>query len=100
MDHDTQVLAEADWIIEMGPEAGADGGRVIAEGTVSELAENPNSQIGPFLSGRQIRRTSVAKCRERKPTSGKKTRQERWLFSQGDNSSFHRGDPYGKAPGD
>ena len=52
VDHDTQILKEADWIIEMGPEAGAKGGRVIAEGTVPALAENPSSQIGPFLSGR------------------------------------------------
>ena len=59
VDHDTQVLAEADWMIEMGPKAGADGGRVIAQGTVSQLAADPNSQIGPFLSGKkQIRRPS------------------------------------------
>ena len=59
VDHDTQVLAESDWMIEMGPKAGADGGRVIAQGTVSQLAADPNSQIGPFLSGKkQIRRPS------------------------------------------
>lgn len=51
VDHDTQILAAADWIVEMGPGAGADGGRVIAEGTVSDLSENPASSIGPFLSG-------------------------------------------------
>ena len=50
VDHDTQVLAEADWIIEMGPGAGAEGGQVIAEGTVSNLSGNPDSRIGPFLS--------------------------------------------------
>ena len=50
VDHDTQVLAEADWIIEMGPGAGAEGGQVIAEGTVSDLSGNPDSRIGPFLS--------------------------------------------------
>ncbi|MBR4248859.1 MAG: excinuclease ABC subunit UvrA [Verrucomicrobia bacterium] len=49
VDHDTQVLSHADYLIEMGPEAGAGGGRVIAEGSVQELAENPVSQIGPFL---------------------------------------------------
>ena len=38
VDHDTQVLAESDWLIEMGPEAGAGGGHVIAEGTVADLA--------------------------------------------------------------
>ena len=51
VDHDTQVLSEADWIVEMGPEAGADGGRVIAQGTVPEMKKNPASRIGPFLSG-------------------------------------------------
>ncbi|MBR4901950.1 MAG: hypothetical protein IKZ46_13510 [Victivallales bacterium] len=49
VDHDTQVLAHADWIVELGPEAGAKGGRLIAEGTVEEIAKNPASQIGPFL---------------------------------------------------
>ena len=52
VDHDTQILSHADWIIEMGPEAGARGGRVVAQGTVQELAANDASQIGPFLSGR------------------------------------------------
>ena len=51
VDHDAQILSHADWIIEMGPEAGARGGRVIAQGTVGELAANESSQIGPFLSG-------------------------------------------------
>lgn len=51
VDHDTQILAESDWIIEMGPGAGAEGGSVIAEGTVEEISRNPNSKIGPFLSG-------------------------------------------------
>ena len=51
VDHDTQILSEADWIIEMGPGAGADGGHVIAEGTVDEICRNKDSRIGPFLSG-------------------------------------------------
>ena len=51
VDHDTQILKEADWIVEMGPEAGAKGGYVIAEGTIPAIKENPVSQIGPFLSG-------------------------------------------------
>ena len=50
VDHDTQVLAHADWIVELGPEAGAKGGRLVAEGTVKEIAKNPKSQIGPFLA--------------------------------------------------
>ncbi len=52
VDHDTQILKEADWIIEMGPEAGASGGRVIAEGTIPQIAQNAASHIGPFLSGK------------------------------------------------
>ena len=50
VDHDTQVLSTADWIIEMGPGAGADGGTVIAQGTPSALSEDPRSLIGPFLT--------------------------------------------------
>ena len=49
VDHDTQVLAESDWIIEMGPEAGAGGGYIIAQGTVPEIEQDPKSMIGPFL---------------------------------------------------
>ena len=57
VDHDTHVLKEADWLVEMGPDAGAGGGTVIAEGTVPEIGENENSRIGGFLSGkRKIRR--------------------------------------------
>ena len=51
VDHDTQILSESDWIIEMGPGAGADGGRVIAEGTIEEISADPASMIGPFLAG-------------------------------------------------
>ena len=51
VDHDTQILSQADWIIEMGPIAGADGGRVVAQGTIPEIAQNEASQIGPFLAG-------------------------------------------------
>ena len=63
VDHDTQILREADWIIEMGPEAGAKGGHVIAEGTIPAIEENPASQIGPFLSGKAEakQRTCAAK---------------------------------------
>ena len=49
VDHDTQILSEADWLVEMGPKAGADGGRIIAQGTIPEIEANPDSQIGTFL---------------------------------------------------
>ena len=50
VDHDIQILKESDWIIELGPGAGADGGSVIAEGSVGEIAENGSSVIGRYLS--------------------------------------------------
>lgn len=60
VDHDTQILSKADWIIEMGPGAGASGGDVIAQGTISDVIQNPKSLIGPFLdfenNGDSIRR--------------------------------------------
>ena len=52
VDHDTQILSVADHIIEMGPGAGADGGYVIAQGTVEEIGNNADSKIGPYLSGK------------------------------------------------
>ena len=70
VDHDTQILKETDWIIEMGPEAGAGGGHVIAQGTIPEIAENKASMIGPFLSGK-------ADAKMRKQTA------EQELFSMG-----------------
>ena len=52
VDHDTQLLNGTDHLIEMGPGAGAAGGRVMTQGTVAELTANPASLIGPFLSGK------------------------------------------------
>lgn len=51
VDHDTNVLKEADWLIEMGPEAGACGGTVIAQGPLEAVAHHPDSRIGGFLTG-------------------------------------------------
>lgn len=56
VDHDTQILRDADWIVEMGPGAGANGGRIIAEGTISEIEHDPSSKIGVFLTGEAERR--------------------------------------------
>ncbi len=63
VDHDIQILKEADWIVEMGPEAGANGGRVIAQGTVASIEDEPDSRIGPFLSGKAetLTRTRASK---------------------------------------
>ena len=64
VDHDVQILRQADWFIEMGPQAGADGGEVIAQGTLSDLETEPNSRIGPFLSGKEYGETRLRACRE------------------------------------
>ena len=52
VDHDTRILRAADWLIEMGPEAGRAGGTVVAQGTVEEVRENPATLIGPYLADR------------------------------------------------
>ena len=64
VDHDTQLLAHADWLIELGPAAGAGGGRIIAEGTTQELIERPDSIIGPFLSPTHRSVLRPRACRE------------------------------------
>lgn len=53
VDHDVQVLREADWLIEIGPGSGAEGGTVLATGTVTDVGENPDSLLGGFLTGRE-----------------------------------------------
>jgi len=54
VDHDTNVLREADWLIEMGPDAGAGGGTVIAQGPLDVVANDPDSRIGGFLTGKTV----------------------------------------------
>ena len=61
VDHDTRILAQSDWLVEMGPGAGSGGGRVIAEGTIADIVKNRNSVIAPFLrEDKKPRRPSVA----------------------------------------
>ena len=50
VDHDTRILRHADWLVEMGPGAGANGGEVIAQGTVAQIEKDPQSKIGTFLA--------------------------------------------------
>ncbi len=52
VDHDTHILTEANWFVELGPKAGADGGTIIAQGTLEEIEADKNSRIGGFLSGK------------------------------------------------
>lgn len=59
VDHDTQILRVADWMVEMGPGAGANGGRIIAEGTIRQIERDPDSRIGRFLSGEGERRVRL-----------------------------------------
>lgn len=66
VDHDTQVLSHADWIVELGPGAGARGGTLVAEGTPAQLARNPKSVIGPFLHAEGAKRKSHAELAEKK----------------------------------
>jgi excinuclease UvrABC ATPase subunit len=49
IEHNLDVVKTADWIIDLGPEGGDGGGRVIAEGTPEEVAANPKSHTGRYL---------------------------------------------------
>lgn len=50
VDHDTQILRNSDWLIELGPEAGAKGGEIIAQGTIEQIEHDDRSLIGQFLA--------------------------------------------------
>lgn len=50
VDHDTQILRNSDWLIELGPEAGAKGGEIIAQGTIEQIEHDDRSLIGSFLA--------------------------------------------------
>lgn len=65
VDHDTQILKTSDWIVEMGPQAGANGGYVIAEGSVKDIENNEKSVIGKFLSGEENTVTRNQSSKER-----------------------------------
>lgn len=53
VDHDVQILRQADWLIEIGPGSGAEGGRIVAEGAPGSLAHAPDSLIAGFLTGEE-----------------------------------------------
>lgn len=52
VDHEVNIISQADWVIEIGPEAGRKGGQVIAQGKPADLIQNPQSLIGPYIAGR------------------------------------------------
>ena len=53
VDHDTRILKTADYMIEIGPEAGAKGGQIICKGTIEDIIKDNNSIIGPYLSNKE-----------------------------------------------
>ena len=68
-EHEMRVAATADWIIDLGPGAGDEGGRIVAAGTPSSVAAHPTSKTGPYLApllaaqSREVPRRSAAKAR-------------------------------------
>ncbi len=68
IEHNLELIAEADWVIDLGPEAGDEGGRVVAEGTPEELARHPTSLTGQFLR----RLTGASLVAPQKPKPGAK----------------------------
>lgn len=71
VDHDTQILSVSDWVVEMGPKAGSEGGEVVAEGTISEIEKNKNSLIGGYLSGEKAVKVREGAQKEQMFENGK-----------------------------
>ena len=65
VEHDEETMRAADWIVDVGPGAGAHGGRIVAEGTAEMICANPDSLTGQYLSGKK--RIPVP-AKRRKPT--------------------------------
>ena len=61
VEHEREVVRSADWVIELGPAAGAKGGTVIAQGTPGQLETDPHSVIGPFLAAEAVTRDRPAR---------------------------------------
>ena len=53
VEHDDETIREADWVVDLGPGAGENGGRVVAEGTLKTIIATPRSLTGQYLSGRK-----------------------------------------------
>ena len=67
VEHDADMMQNADWIIDVGPQSGVNGGHVIAEGTFEQLCKNPHSLTGRYLSGQQV---PSMRCRSRELSDG------------------------------
>lgn len=67
VEHDPQLLAHADYLVEMGPGSGPAGGRILAQGTLEEIIANPDSPSGAWLSGN--RKLAEAPCVPPSPTA-------------------------------
>jgi len=50
VEHEMRVVAESDWVIDMGPDAGDEGGRVVAAGTPADVARAQGSRTAPYLA--------------------------------------------------
>jgi excinuclease ABC subunit A len=80
VEHDEETIRTADHVVDLGPGAGAEGGRVVAQGTPEEIAAHPDSITGAYLSGR--RAIPLPKKRRPAPSSnggGGKRPEEGWL---------------------
>jgi excinuclease ABC subunit A len=53
VEHDEETIRAADWVVDIGPGAGADGGHIVVSGTPEEIARHPHSITGLYLSGRR-----------------------------------------------
>lgn len=80
VDHNVDIIKAADWIIEIGPGSGTQGGRILDQGTPDQIAQDPNSKIGPYLNGTAQLRT--------RPIADKPADQE-ISFAIGDYYNLH-----------
>jgi excinuclease ABC subunit A len=65
IEHNLEVIKTADWILDLGPEGGDGGGRIVAEGTPEDIAANPDSHTGRFLAPLLLRAAPAKKLRRR-----------------------------------
>jgi len=70
VEHDEDMIRQADWVVDMGPGAGEHGGQIVAQGTPAQIEQNPNSLTGQYMSGGQ--KIAVPKRRPLDP-------EQKWL---------------------